>query len=185
MKWYPIPGFPNYQFSFPNMVRVISRTIYRIPPRGGPIAVYHYKGKVLKITVKKDGYHVVGLYNNSVQKNVGIHRIVAWLFLGECPEGKEVNHKDGNKANNVPENLEYVTRSENIKHAHAIGLHNNKYSGERHHLVTLSDEQVREIYRLCQSGIRKLDIARIYKVSKTTIKDIAKKKTRKKALVGL
>ena len=45
------------------------------------------------------------------------HRLCAHQFVGECPAGMEVNHKDGDKMNNHYSNLEYVTHSENIKHS--------------------------------------------------------------------
>lgn len=51
-----------------------------------------------------------------------IHRAVALAFIGPCPEGQEINHKNGIKSDNRPENLEYVTRLENVRHAHRIGL---------------------------------------------------------------
>ena len=53
---------------------------------------------------------------NYYKKNYRVHRLVAEAFIGPCPEDKEVNHKDLNKSNNHISNLEYVTRSENIKH---------------------------------------------------------------------
>lgn len=34
----------------------------------------------------------------------------------------EVNHKDGNKCNNVADNLEWCTKSENMIHAYKMGL---------------------------------------------------------------
>jgi hypothetical protein len=43
--------------------------------------------------------------------------------LGDLPKGLCVNHKDGNKLNNSPSNLEYITISENVKHSIKMGLH--------------------------------------------------------------
>jgi hypothetical protein len=46
-----------------------------------------------------------------------VHRIVALTFYGNAPDGKpEINHIDGNKENNHVSNLEWCSRSENIKH---------------------------------------------------------------------
>lgn len=51
-----------------------------------------------------------------------LHRAIACTFC-ENPNGyKEVNHKDGNKKNNCASNLEWVTRSMNVKHAWDNGL---------------------------------------------------------------
>lgn len=48
-----------------------------------------------------------------------LHRLVAYTFLNppEAFETMVVNHKDGNRANNSVDNLEWCTRSENLKHA--------------------------------------------------------------------
>jgi hypothetical protein len=52
-----------------------------------------------------------------------MHRLVAAAFCeNHRPEADTVNHKDGNPANNRASNLEWVTRSENTKHAYATGL---------------------------------------------------------------
>ena len=47
-----------------------------------------------------------------------VHRLVAAVFLGDppTPMHTQVNHKDGDKANNCAENLEYVTPRENNVH---------------------------------------------------------------------
>ena len=74
-----------------------------------------------------------------------VHRLVAEAFIGPCPEGLEVNHKNGQKQDNRPENLEYVTTAENLSHARTTGLIDNR--GCRNHFAKLTEVQVREIRR--------------------------------------
>ena len=62
-----------------------------------------------------------------------VHRMVTIAHIWECPEKHEVNHKDWDKLNNRLDNLEYVTRSDNIKHAVSIWLKKVK-SWEEHYL---------------------------------------------------
>jgi hypothetical protein len=45
---------------------------------------------------------------------------VAEAFIGKIPKGKEINHMDGNKHNNKVDNLEIMTRQENITHYHTV-----------------------------------------------------------------
>ena len=72
---------------------------------------------ILKQFKGKDGYMRTQIAGK-INKTVTVHRIIAMTFI-EPIEGKEfVNHKDGNKSNNSVENLEWVNRSENIKHAY-------------------------------------------------------------------
>lgn len=51
-----------------------------------------------------------------------VHRIVAEVVHGPCPDGKNVNHVDGVKSNNRPDNLEYATQSEQVAHSYAAAL---------------------------------------------------------------
>lgn len=76
-------------------------------------------GKLLKLGTNQHGYRVLNCYG----KKKFLHRVVANIFFGICPKDKQVNHKDGNKNNNHPSNLEYITAKENIQHAIKLGLH--------------------------------------------------------------
>lgn len=70
------------------------------------------------------------------KSTVLFHRLVAHTFLPEPePEQTVVNHKNGNTLDNVPDNLEWCTQSENMQHAWRIGLmprHYNYYGRYNH-----------------------------------------------------
>lgn len=67
-------------------------------------------------------YHHVTLNIQGKQKRMRVHRLVAEAFIPNPDNKPYVNHIDGNKGNNNVNNLEWVTPSENIQHAVAIGL---------------------------------------------------------------
>jgi hypothetical protein len=79
----------------------------------------HAKGRELSQFINPNGYLRVKMNNRSYE----IHRIVTKFYLGDMPKGLCVNHKDGNKLNNNPSNLEYITISENVKHSIRMGMH--------------------------------------------------------------
>lgn len=85
--------------------------------------VYSYKrNKVLKACPNNQGYLTVNLYKNDKPTNYKIHVLVCSHFIPNTEKKKCINHMDGVKANNCINNLEWVTHSENTKHAFAIGL---------------------------------------------------------------
>ena len=93
---------------------------YYVTPQGD---VVNAKGKTLAPTInKKTGYKTVSLWRNNIGSSKTIHRLVALTYLTNPNNLPEVNHIDGNKLNNHVDNLEWVTRSENMIHAYAIGL---------------------------------------------------------------
>ena len=91
-----------------------------------------------------DGYRKVQLLYSptSERRVVGIHRLVAEAFVRGMADGLEVNHKDGNKENNTPENLEWCTKSENIKHAWRTGIRVCMVRGEANGFAKLTEAKV-------------------------------------------
>ena len=113
------------------------------------------------------GYFGINLVKCGHKKGFKVHRLVALSFL-EYNEGREfVNHKDGNKINNSVENLEWVTKSENTKHAYDNGL---KFSmrGEKHPMSKLTREQVVEIRKIGKTKLLR-EIASDYGVGTSMV----------------
>jgi Mg2+/Co2+ transporter CorC len=75
-----------------------------------------HNGKFLKATDRGNGYLTVHIED----KNRYLHRIVAQAFIPNPENKPQVNHIDGNRSNDCVENLEWVSRLENVKHAKEI-----------------------------------------------------------------
>lgn len=76
-----------------------------------------WKEKILSNNSSR--YVKVNLYKNKTNKILSVHRLVADNFLWE-QKGMEVNHKNWIKTDNRVENIERVTRSDNLKHSYRI-----------------------------------------------------------------
>lgn len=75
---------------------------------------------------KKTGYMQVRVSN---RKKVNVHRLVAIHFCADRKQGLVVNHKDGNKTNNLSDNLEWVTIAQNNKHRYDVLKHKGSCLG--------------------------------------------------------
>lgn len=100
----PIPDFPNYGITDDGRVWSANKNGWLSPANAGG-----YKVAVLRRAGRK-------------RRSFYVHRLVALTWLPN-PEGKsDVNHIDGDKANNRLDNLEWATRAENQAHAAREGL---------------------------------------------------------------
>lgn len=138
--------------------------------------------KILHLDKDRHGYMNVRLYKYGTVKIFKVHRLVAMAFI-ENPNGfPEINHKDGNKENNFVENLEWVTRFQNIKHAFDTGLkpRNGTSYGEnngRHKLTKQDVDDILEAYIPGDPIFGGRALARKYGVGATTIQSILHHKT--------
>lgn len=104
-RWEVIAQFPDYEVSNYGQVRRLWKEHTRLK----------------KTRLNQDGYEIVHLSKDGANKHRAVHRLVAMAFINNPNDLPEVNHIDGNKENNCANNLEWVSRSENMKHAYSIG----------------------------------------------------------------
>ncbi len=131
---------------------------------------------VIKVHTTKHGYiqTTIGSIVKSDSIKIRIHRQVAFAFIENNDiEKVEVNHIDGNKANNNWYNLEWVSRHENIDHAFSTGLIKPAL-GESQSNTKLTNLQVMEIYT---SKLKVKELCDSYGVSKSAICDIRSGRT--------
>ncbi|MBG0967565.1 HNH endonuclease signature motif containing protein [Bacillus sp. SRB3LM] len=130
--------------------------------------------KGIASTIDKDGYVRIGVKHEGKYCNFGVHEVIAYA-AGLDLDGKEVNHKDGNKQNNSISNLEAATRKENIVHSFKTGL-NKGPKGSEHGRAILNEQQVAEIKEVLKTGGHGIgrQLAAKYGVSPATISQIKK-----------
>lgn len=104
-----------------------------------------------------DGYPCFG-------GGVPIHLYVAHGWVEGYFEGAEVNHKDFDRTNYDADNLEWITHRENVQKSvqdnREVWCKSKK--GENNGRATFTEEQVREIRTMYDSGSSIADIVRYY-----------------------
>lgn len=98
----------------------------------------------------KKGYYATFCRFKGKSKRVMIHRIVAECWLGECPNGYEVDHIDRDSHNNHYSNLRYVTKSEQMKNWD----HTNISKKGKENLENARKERMKPV-KICGYGITK------------------------------
>mgnify|MGYP005990137945 CR=1 FL=1 len=93
---------------------------YTIDKEGNVYSYVWNKKRKLKpqrASQSKKGYFQVRLFNEQYKngKLFYVHRLVYETFVGDIPEDKEMDHIDGDTSNNSIENLQVITRRENIQ----------------------------------------------------------------------
>lgn len=108
--WKKIPSFEGYEASNSGEIRSVNRAV---KCRNGIIK--NLKGKVLTPCISKDGYQRIALGSRYGMQTV--HSLIALSFIKNTENKRTVNHKNGIRHDNRPENLEWATYQENIRHS--------------------------------------------------------------------
>ena len=115
-EWRPIAEFDG-EYEVSNLGRVRSMKKYR-----------GQTGRIMPQTQQPSGrngelrYFAVMLWHNNKAYCRKVHRLVAEAFIPNPDNLPQINHKDGNRANNQVSNLEWCTAKENTIHSWREGL---------------------------------------------------------------
>lgn len=112
------------------------------------------KGKVMKPRYNNNGYVFIALRIKKIQIHIGVHRLVAMVFIPNPENKPEVNHIDTVRDNNYVGNLEWVTHQENMDHAKKIG-----------HITTTVKVDDKTAHLICKMFVNGMDIAEISNIT--------------------
>jgi hypothetical protein len=175
-RWYPVPGYEGrYEITRCGRVRSLPRFV-NSHAAGGQRRI---KGKELKLQLIKGYLGFLSVRPDGSKTSAYVHRFIAMLFVAN-PEGKpHVNHIDGNKTNNDPSNLEWVTHGENMRHAFRTGLTPPPQSGpgERSPAAKLNWRAVEQIRALLKEGHTHQAVADQFGITKGNVGMIARNET--------
>mgnify|MGYP006921403652 CR=1 FL=1 len=174
--WKPVVGYEGlYEASNLGGVRCCRIRKSTLSPRNRPLSQ----------AMCNWGYFAVGLCKNSVCTKRQVHLIVLEAHVGGRPTpNHQCNHKNGIKTDNRLENLEWVTRSENIRHAYRTRLLVVPGS-EAHYMAKFSNEDAVSIVLQRRSGAMLKDICKRYGVTASVVGRIARGQSWRIATAGM
>ena len=134
----------------------------------------HLTGKIVPHHINSWGYAVAAIYYEGRCVWARVHRLVAIAYIPNPKNKPIVHHKNHDRSDFSKGNLEWVTASENIQEGVDCGSIVAK-RGEYSNLSSVSDEEIHEVCRLLQDGLRPVDIHRITGVTAKIVGDVRRR----------
>jgi hypothetical protein len=163
-EWRDVPNFEGYQVSSLGKIRGIDRL------KQGRSGLRLTRGQELKQVPNKKGYPEVRLRKNGTHTRL-VHKLVSSAFLVKSEGCTQINHINGVKTDNSVINLEWVTQSENQKHAYKLGLQPSR-AGESNNKATITDKDVTKLKLLYNSGKTTKEVSELIGVNLSIIRQI-------------
>jgi len=135
--WRAHPEYTGIEVSTFGRVRTLDRVV---PCRGN--GTRFVKERILKQQDNGTGYLQVGFYKDGKQVRRYVHQLVAKTFIENPNNWPEVNHKDNDRTNNCVDNLEFCTRSYNMKYKDKFGISNTESQGHPVFAINLTTLEV-------------------------------------------
>ena len=148
--------------------------LYQVSNLGRVKSLKKYKPLIMKQNLDNTGYYMVGIRKDNKQTRYLVHRLVAQAFVLNNNNKPHVNHINGVKTDNRSINLEWVTHSENVKHAYDMSL-TSKRCGENNTFHKLTEKDVifiRQNFKPYSKDFNRKTFAKMFNISVANIKSI-------------
>ncbi len=173
--WKPVVGLETF-YEVSNLARIRSIGGLKIRRNGRR---YCRDGQLMAQSKAVHGYMIIRLRKMGESISGYVHRFVAQAFIPNPLGLPQVNHKDGTRDNNRPENLEWVTNSQNIKHGYTFARRKRiSFPGELSANAKLTNEsvgQIRSEYRFGDMTYGSCGLARRFGVDPALILRVVKR----------
>ena len=178
--WLPVKNYENiYHISNFGRLKILDRVCWK--------SVKDKTSTRIKCEKISASFWKTGWYPNHIlvdeqgnKRTECIHRLVASHFIPNPDNKPQINHKDGNKANNHVDNLEWVTCSENSQHAHDTGL-SKPPRGTKHYMAKIDENRAREVKEILKTRVNNKpslgQIAKDLGISRSCVREIHENKS--------
>jgi hypothetical protein len=158
--WLPVIG-REAEYAVSNLGRI--KAIRKLDTKGA-----WRNERMLKLSTNEDGYKRVNFSVRSRALPRFVHRVVYEAFCCQIPESFEINHKNGIRDDNRPENLEAMSHADNVKYSKEVLKRNYATFGN----ARMTEKQRERIHFLRSLGLTYKEIGKQIGFSKSMVGNV-------------